>query len=356
MNRPESSNAEIGSLVIGGVSLVKLSSLQTEFAQARDTFSKIAQSQERIRSLLDQLNIVQQQLATAQFESLQVQKQSLLQQQIQNERENQRSLSEQRQKELKSAVFSMKKALIDCAEEKDNLSRLLMLEEIEGYRASVNLSDNELDSIPDKEYANEVLSKLQQSLESARVSLSAQDHDDMEALRTAVMEIPKLGSKENELEYALDAQSFRTHKPPEGLLNEREELTKSRQELEADLDKESTSWQRRKTIASVMIVLLLLILLINNGASAVVGVPDLILLIACGTIALVWRNQHKRVESMLDEMIAGARRYERGKKATEDLKGCEEELKVATAKVFDIIRRHPSLKSSVTNKLNIKDP
>lgn len=89
------------------------------------------------------------------------------------ELERQRAeLHSQRQAAIKNVVFELKQELDDLEKQEDRVARIFILSLLLGEIEDVDMSLDEFDSLPDREYASEVLSRLDDMGAKTELSLS----------------------------------------------------------------------------------------------------------------------------------------------------------------------------------------
>jgi hypothetical protein len=109
----------------------------------------------------------------------------------------------QLQKSLKNTFFAMRQILDQYTADPQPLTRFLLLQSLKDTVHKESLSPNDLDELKDRDYADAVLNRLKDTIDSSINSITAEDQKDLQNWKILLSAMPSVSktiqSKENDL-------------------------------------------------------------------------------------------------------------------------------------------------------------
>ena len=190
--RPKSTIAEIGNLLVGFNSNLKLGTLGRTSGELVSITSEISSKQNTLIRL-------QGEQLKAQERQLSVQKQMLLQQELQTLIQEQEQLRKRRQRELKDIIFSIKTEIDVARSKSDLLTRYFLLELLQKDIRDKNINPSDLEELQDKEYANRTIADIGDDLKQIQDQLLDGDIDQINTLNECLPHEKKMKSRLSQL-------------------------------------------------------------------------------------------------------------------------------------------------------------
>ncbi|MFI5252026.1 MAG: hypothetical protein ACHQQQ_06280 [Bacteroidota bacterium] len=328
MERPESSAADIANLILNASNSSKITKVGEDISRVKENQAKFVALQDETNTLTRELNElqelhnsyiqqsvdIQKNQIDLQKQQIELQRQTLLQQQIQNKRDQRLILERERQKEIKKTIFSINKRINEVINFQDRLLKYFTLKAIEKEINEVSLTPDLFEEISDKEYAYEVLRRLDTQISWATSELNENDKQemhDLEIIKTEINDIQIQISKRKS-----DKICFANQEPINNLKAIYNAIQTINISIQDELDKLEIYKKNRKDsfviITSVLGAILFLVLL----AEQIQMVPVLaflflflffsfcIILILRGEKIRMYKLQHNKVASIQEEVAA----------------------------------------------------
>jgi len=173
------SGVDIGNLVIGLNSNVQLNEL-------KHSTNQLAGLQEKISNQQSELVALQRSQVKLQHAQVELQKQMLLQQKIQSNLLIQSEIRANRQRELKSSIFSFNEEIQNTLLLSDRLERYTVFSIMAKELDECNIHPKEFEEIQDKEYVRTIIESIHNNIKLAFESLTDKDQEDLITLKTSI--------------------------------------------------------------------------------------------------------------------------------------------------------------------------
>lgn len=171
----KSSTLDFGNILLNVNQTSKLTGLNKELSNLQKINNDLSINH-------NELIAIQKELVHLQEQNIQLQQQQLLQQQIQSKIQLENTKNNQKQKELKQAIFSVNNSIEEALDKDDNLIRLIHLESIKNELIINNINPDEFDEIQDKEYSKKVIDILNKTLEGNYAKLTNQQKEEIKLI------------------------------------------------------------------------------------------------------------------------------------------------------------------------------
>ena len=107
-------------------------------------------------------------------------------------------LHSRRQKEIKDTVFEVKQELDDLEEMEDGVARVVVLSVLESQVEGVSL--DEFESLPDREYASEVVNRLETMVDQTESALTKTEQKQVQSLGDAFEAMGRIAVEKEEIQ------------------------------------------------------------------------------------------------------------------------------------------------------------